>query len=216
MDGGIQGEVGAPAEAPGQVGCSASAPGMETWQQHELWDDQQEQQLPARLRMSYEGSGDGGGGGLSPAGGLCTGPALNMEGPTKILGAGGKEEMVVPSGKPVSFLLALSPSSSLSLSPSSLLSVGLTLSRPLLCAFLLQLLFHRPTLSSPAPLQATVLMTRSRVDSLGLCCQCVGTDPSQHLSLSPVIRTFPSPWSGAVGGGEGEPCSWDTLWAAYR
>ena len=92
-----------------------------------------------------------------------------------------------------SSLLFLSPSSSLSLSPSSSLSVGLTLSRPLLCAFLLQLLFHRPTLSSPAPLQATVLMTRSRVDSLGLCCECVGPGPS-HL-----------PGLGLWGGGKGSP-----------
>ena len=47
------------------------------------------------------------------------------------------------------------------------LSVGLTLSRPLLCAFLLQLLFSSThTLlpsPSPAPLQATVVMTRSCV-----------------------------------------------------
>ena len=34
---------------------------------------------------------------------------------------------------------------------------------------------------------------------------CVSTDPSQHLSQSPVIRTFPSPWSEAVGVGKGSP-----------
>ena len=161
MDGGIQGEVGAPAEAPGQVGCSASAPGMETWQQHELWDDRQEQQLPARLRMSYEGSGDGGGGGLSPAGGLCTGPALNMEGPTKILGAGGKEEMAVPSGKPVSFLLALSVSFLLALCGSY------SVPPPSLC------------FSAPAPLSST--HTLLPCSSAGYCAR--DQEPSGQLGL---------------------------------
>ena len=118
--------------------------------------------------------------------------------------------MAVPSGKPVSFLLALSVSFLLTFCGSYSVPPAFSV---LFCS---SSSFHRPTLSFPAPLQAAVLMTRSRVDGMGLCYQCVSTDPSQHLSLSPVIRTFPSPWSGAVRGGEGEPCSWDTLWAAYR
>ena len=153
---------------------SICLPGREMWQQHELRNDPQEQQVPAGLRRSY--------GGRSPARGMGAGPALNMEGPMRILGAGGKEETAVPSGKPVS---------------SSLLSLWVLLCPvPFSVLFCSSSSFHRPTLSSPAPLQATVLMTRSREDGrTGLCCQCVNTDPSQHLSQSP--------WSGAVGVGKG-------------
>lgn len=37
------------------------------------------------------------------------------------------------------------------------------------------------------------------------CAVSVSTDPSQRLSQPPVIRTFPSPWSEAVGVGKGSP-----------
>ena len=38
-----------------------------------------------------------------------------------------------------------------------------------------------------------------------MCCQRVSTYPSQHLSQSPVIRTFPSPWSWVRGGSRFSP-----------
>ena len=139
MEGGIQGEVGAPAEAPGQMGCSASAPGMEMWQQHELWDDRQEQQLPARLRMSYEGSG---GGVLALQGAgcwACTEHRGNHEDSwcwrERRDGRAFREACLLP---PCSFCLL--PPCSLCLLPPRFLWVLLCPLR-LLCAFLLQLLF---------------------------------------------------------------------------
>ena len=62
------------------------------------------------------------------------------------------------------------------------LSAGLTLPAPSSVLFCSSSPFHRPTLSSPAPLQATVLVTWSRVDGrTGLCCLC------EHRSLSAFI-----------------------------
>ena len=45
IGGGIQGETEAPGEIPGQMGAQHLPPGRETWQQHELRNDPQEQQL---------------------------------------------------------------------------------------------------------------------------------------------------------------------------
>ena len=89
------------------------------------------------------------------------------------------------------------------------LSVGLTLSRPLLCAFLLQLLFsstHTLLPCSPAGNCAHDQEPRGRKDRLVL-------SVCEHRSFSAFI---PVSLVWGCGGGEGELCSWDTLWAAYR
>lgn len=146
IGGGIQGETEAPGEVPGQIGCSASAP------QGGRHGSNVSSGMTRRSSSS------------SRAEDLLTGVlALQGAGRWACTEHGGTHEDS-QCWRESRGQLCLQGSLCLLL---SLFSVGLILSFPLLSPFLLRLLFSSThTLlpsPSPAPLQATVVMTRSPV-----------------------------------------------------